>query len=59
MMSEWKADLPLPEPDQVRKAIDETDERARLLRRLLRIVLRLSVCSPVAASVPVPPTDAK
>jgi hypothetical protein len=31
----------LPDPDAIRAAIDATDERARLLRRLLRLALRL------------------
>ena len=31
----------IPDPDNVRRLIDETDERARLLRRLLRLALRL------------------
>lgn len=56
MVNEWKTDLPLPDPDQVRKAIDEADERARLLRRLLRIVLRLPESKPQPA--PVPPGSA-
>jgi hypothetical protein len=30
----------LPDPDAIRAAIDATDERARLLRRLLRLALR-------------------
>jgi hypothetical protein len=36
-------DLPitLPDPDTIRLAIDRVDEQARLLRRLLRLVLRL------------------
>ena len=32
--------ITLPEPDAIRAAIDATDERARLLRRLLRLALR-------------------
>jgi hypothetical protein len=35
--------LTLPDPDAIRAAIDATDERARLLRRLLRLALRLKV----------------
>jgi len=31
----------IPDPDAIRAAIDVTDERARLLRRLLRLALRL------------------
>ena len=33
----------LPAPDAIRAAIDVTDERARLLRRLLRLALRLKL----------------
>ena len=33
--------LEIPDPDAIRAAIDATDERARLLRRLLRIAMRL------------------
>jgi hypothetical protein len=33
--------LHIPEPDAIRAAIDAADERARLLRRLLRVALRL------------------
>lgn len=33
--------LSLPDPDAIRAAIDHTDERARLLRRLLRLAMRL------------------
>ena len=32
--------IQLPDPDTIRAAIDEADERARLLRRLLRLALR-------------------
>jgi hypothetical protein len=31
----------VPDPDAIRAAIDATDERARLLRRLLRLALQL------------------
>jgi hypothetical protein len=31
----------LPDPDALRAAIDAADERARLLRRLLRLALQL------------------
>ena len=36
-------DLPLslPDPDAIRAAIDRADERARLLRSLLRLALKL------------------
>jgi len=33
----------LPAPDVIRAAIDVTDERARLFRRLLRLALRLNL----------------
>jgi len=33
--------IQLPDPDDIRAAIDAADERARLLRRLLRVALRL------------------
>lgn len=33
--------IPLPDPDTIRAAIDIADERARLLRRLLRLALQL------------------
>jgi hypothetical protein len=33
--------ITLPDLDAIRAAIDTTDERARLLRRLLRLALRL------------------
>ena len=33
--------LTLPEPDAIRAAIDQADERARLLRRLLLVAVRL------------------
>jgi hypothetical protein len=38
-----RPDLPIltPDPDDIRAAIDIADERARLLRRLLRLALRL------------------
>jgi len=32
--------ITLPDPDAIRAAIDAADERARLLRRLLRLALR-------------------
>lgn len=31
----------VPDPDLIRREIDATDERARLLRRLLRVAIRL------------------
>ncbi|HJZ53531.1 MAG TPA: hypothetical protein VKE74_01150 [Gemmataceae bacterium] len=33
--------IQLPNPDDIRAAIDVADERARLLRRLLRLALQL------------------
>lgn len=33
--------IPVPDPDAIRAAIDVADERARLLRRLLRLALKL------------------
>lgn len=33
--------LPIPDPDDIRDAIDAHAERARLLRRLLRLAMRL------------------
>ncbi|MBA4063630.1 MAG: hypothetical protein C0501_07940 [Isosphaera sp.] len=35
--------LGIPDPDTIRAEIEATDERARLLRRLLRLALRLHV----------------
>ena len=39
------ADPPLavPDPDTIRAAIDAADERAKLLRRLLRVAMRLHI----------------
>lgn len=34
-------DLLITDPDAIRAAIDAADERARLLRRLLRLAMRL------------------
>jgi hypothetical protein len=45
--------ITLPDPDAIRAAIDATDERARLLRRLLRLALRLRPYL-ATASRPVP-----
>ena len=49
--------ISISDPEAIRTAIDATDERARLLRRLLRIVLRLR--NPSAASGPTTPKPAK
>jgi hypothetical protein len=35
--------ITLPDPETIRIAIDVADERARLLRRLLRLAMRLRV----------------
>jgi hypothetical protein len=53
-------DLPalVPDPDAVRAAIDATDERARLLRRLLRLALRLRLHFTTADRRPEPPKGA-
>lgn len=45
--------IALPSLDAIRAAIDATDERARLLRRLLRLALRLT-----AATAPLATCDA-
>lgn len=37
--------LLIPDPDAIRTAIDAADERARLLRRLLRVAMRLQASS--------------
>lgn len=47
--------LGVPTPDDIRAAIDAADDRARLLRRLLRISLRLH--HPVAGSSVRPTTS--
>jgi hypothetical protein len=44
----------LPDPDAIRAAIDATDERARLLRRLLRLALRLHLPLTTADRLPDP-----
>jgi hypothetical protein len=43
--------IDLPDPDAIRAAIDAADERARLLRRLLRIALRLRYPEPPTVPV--------
>lgn len=50
-------DLPalLPDPDAIRAAIDSTDQRARLLRRLLRLALKLRLHLTTADRLPTPP----
>jgi hypothetical protein len=44
--------FPLPDPDNIRATIDTTDERARLLRQLLRSVVRLRVHFAAADRLP-------
>jgi len=46
--------LMIPDPDDVRAAIDAADERARLLRRLLRLSLRLHLPLTTADRLPAP-----
>jgi hypothetical protein len=49
--------LHLPDPDDIRAAIDDADERARLLRRLLRLALQLRLHLTTADRLPIPDTD--
>jgi hypothetical protein len=35
--------IPVPDPDTIRAAINQVDERAKLLRQLLRLSLRLKL----------------
>ena len=44
--------IPLPDPDAIRAAIDVADERARLLRRLLRLALKLRLHLTTADRLP-------
>lgn len=46
--------LLIPDPDAIRAAIDITDERARLLRRLLRVAMRLRL--PLVLAIELPAT---
>lgn len=46
----------ISDPDDIRAAIDAADERARLLRRLLRLALRLHVHLTTADRLPAPVT---
>ena len=46
--------ITLPDPDAIRVAIDATDERARLLRRLLRLALRFRLQLTTADRLPAP-----
>lgn len=47
--------LLLPDPDDIRAAIDAADERARLLRRLLRLAIRLRLPLQTADTLNRPP----
>jgi hypothetical protein len=50
----------IPDPDHIRAAIDAADERARLLRRLPRLALRLRLSLTTADRLPQPtPTGPK
>ena len=44
-LTDEELSLWLPGPDAIRAAIDRADERAKLLRRLLLVVVRLRVAS--------------
>jgi hypothetical protein len=44
--------LSLPEPDAIRAAIDVADERARMLRRLLRLSMRLKARPYLTSTAP-------
>ena len=46
--------LSLPDPERIRAAISEADERAKLLRRLLRLALRLKLPLVTADKLPAP-----
>ena len=46
--------LSLPDPERIRAAISEADERAKLLRRLLRLALRLQLHLVTADKLPTP-----
>ena len=46
--------ISIPDPDHIRAAIDATDERARLLRRLLRLALRLRLHLTTGDRLPAP-----
>ena len=48
--------LDIPDPEAIRSAIDATDERARLLRRLLRLAMRLRLPLTTGGSLPPGPT---
>ena len=44
--------LLIPDPEAIRAAIDATDERSRLLRRLLRLAMRLRLHLTTAEYLP-------
>ena len=44
----------IPDPDDIRAAIDAADERARLLRRLLRLALRFRLHLTTASELSTP-----
>lgn len=46
------AALTIPDPEAVRRALDHTNEEARLLRRLLRLTTRLKVHQAAADRLP-------
>ena len=48
----------IPDPDDIRAAIDLADERARLLRRFLRLALQLRLHLTTADRLPAPTTTA-
>jgi hypothetical protein len=48
--------IQLPDPDTIRAAIDAADERARLLRRLLRLAMRFRLNLTTADTLPNPET---
>ena len=47
----------LPDPDAIRAEIDVVDERARLLRRLLRLVILLQAFLPDRPPLKPPPNS--
>jgi len=50
--SPFATEIPLPNPEAIRAAIDVADERALLLRRLLRVALRLQLHLPAGSPLP-------
>ena len=51
--------IQLPDQDDIRAAIDVSDERARLLRRLLRLALQLRLHLTTADRLPATPAERK